>query len=138
MPMRRSPKLRPTVWDGLAAVCVIALAVACAAAFWAHGALAQGTLTAVVSMDGKEVDRVDLSREGGVERTYVSHGYTLHVFAQGSEIRVSQADCPTQDCVHTGFIDQAGQSIVCLPARVVIQLVRTDGADGGGVDAVVG
>jgi hypothetical protein len=37
-------------------------------------------------------------------------------------IRVVESDCPTQDCVHTGEISRSGQSIVCLPARIIIQL----------------
>ena len=35
---------------------------------------------------------------------------------------VPDSDCPTQDCVHTGAISRAGQSIVCLPAQVVVHL----------------
>ncbi len=35
---------------------------------------------------------------------------------------VVHSDCPGQDCVHTGRITRSGQSIVCLPEQVVIQL----------------
>ena len=38
---------------------------------------------------------------------------------------VTDSDCPTQDCVHTGVITRAGQSIVCLPAQVVVHLEGT-------------
>ena len=41
---------------------------------------------------------------------------------------MEEADCPTQDCVHTGTITRTGQSIVCLPARIIIRL------EGGTVD----
>ena len=37
-------------------------------------------------------------------------------------VRVSESDCPNQDCVHSGAISRAGQSIVCLPARVAVTL----------------
>ena len=47
------------------------------------------------------------------------------------------SDCPTQDCVHTGTISRSGQSIVCLPARIVIQLTG-GAADSSGVDIVIG
>ena len=49
--------------------------------------------------------------------------------------RVAESDCPGQDCVHTGTITRAGQSIVCLPEQVVVQLT---GGGGGGPDAVLG
>lgn len=136
--MRPSPELRPTLGDLLAALCVAALAAACAAAFWFHGSAPGGALEAVVSLDGREAERFALT-DSPLERTYESRGYTLHVQVSGGEVRVAEADCPTQDCVHTGAIGRAGQSIVCLPARVVIQLERADGGtDEGGVDAVVG
>ena len=41
-------------------------------------------------------------------------------------VRVVSSDCPTQDCVHTGQISRAGQSIVCLPAHIVITLAGAD------------
>ena len=51
--------------------------------------------------------------------------------------RVSSSDCPTQDCVRTGTISRGGQSIVCLPARIIIQLTG-GAADSNDVDIVIG
>ena len=62
-------------------------------------------------------------------------GYTLHVVLTAEGVWVERSDCPTQDCVHTGHISRSGQSIVCLPARVVIRL---EGGTDSGVDAVIG
>ncbi len=138
MPMRWSPKLRPNGWDGLAAAIVLLLAAACAGMLWGRGAATGGELEVVVSIDGGEVERFVPTDSAG-EKTYTSRGYTLHVLVRDGGVEVSQADCPTQDCVHTGWIGRAGESIVCLPARVIIQLVRTDGgSDPGGVDVVIG
>ena len=53
-------------------------------------------------------------------------------------VRVETSDCPTQDCVHTGTITRAGQSIVCLPARIIIQLQGGAQADGDAPDVVIG
>ena len=57
------------------------------------------------------------------------------VVLTAENVSVERSDCPTQDCVHTGHISRSGQSIVCLPARVVIQL---EGGTDSGVDAVIG
>lgn len=135
--MRPSPELRPTVWDALVAVLVTALAVGCAAVFWFHGTSARGEAEAVVFLDGREADRFPLS-DGPLERTYASRGYTLRVMAAEGRVWVEEADCPTQDCVRTGAVSRPGQSIVCLPARAVVQLAGTDRDSDGGVDAVVG
>ena len=97
--MRQPPKLHPTGWDGLAALAVVVLAVACAAVVWGG----QGTgenLTAVVSVDGEEVERINLESEEGI-RSYSGHGYTLEVNLRPDGqpgVRVEHADCPTQDC----------------------------------------
>lgn len=148
--MRPSPKLRPTAWDALVVLCVAALAIGLAVFQWRGGT--SEALTAVVSVDGEEVDR--FSPEDLLEhpRTYTGSGYTLTVaFAADYEHPASSAlppsgksglcvllsDCPTQDCVHTGIITRGGQSIVCLPARIIIRL-EGGMAEDGGVDAVLG
>ena len=137
MRMKSSPKLRPNGWDALAAAVVLALAVVCGALFWTGGEKA-GPLTAVVSADGEPVDRVVLAGlSGPEERTYTSNGYTLRVAFGPGSAQVTASDCPTQDCVHTGAITRGGQSIVCLPARIVIQLEGGPAADSG-VDLVIG
>jgi len=115
---------------------VAALAVGCAWTVW--GGQDRGTeLTAVVSVDGVETERLPLREAAGTERTIQAGGYTLRLRLTETEVWVESADCPTQDCVHTGHISRGGQSIVCLPARVIIQLEGGESVDTG-VDAVIG
>ena len=132
--MKSSPELRPCLWDGLVVLLVVILAAACALAVWNRSNDA-GDLTAVVTVDGTEAERIPLKDFPDRERTYSGNGYTLHVCLAASQgetglgLYVADADCPTQDCVHTGTITRAGQSIVCLPAHIIIRL------EGGAVDA---
>lgn len=136
MSKRQFPKLKPNRWDGLVAVLVVALAAVCAAGIWFRGAgTAPEDLVAVVSVDGVETERLAL--EPG-ERTIKAGGYTLHLTLTETTVVVDHADCPTQDCVHTGRISRSGQSIVCLPARVVIQLTGGTPEQSDGVDMVLG
>ena len=132
--MKSFPKLRPTAWDALTALCVAALALGLAFFQWRGGT--DQSLTAVVSVDGEEIDRVSLERASG-ERTYRAGEYTLTVEYAAGDVRVAASDCPTQDCVHTGIISRSGQSIVCLPARIIIRL-EGGTAEDGAVDAVLG
>lgn len=137
--MRRSPELRPTGWDGLVVLAVVVLAAASAWMVW-RGPAGEGNLTAVVSVDGAEVERIDLEADGE-PRTYSHNGYTLTVNLRPdgeAGVRVETSDCPTQDCVHTGTITRAGQSIVCLPARIIIQLEGGAQTDGDAPDVVIG
>ena len=133
--MKRSPELKPNLWDILVVLAVVALAAA--SALTVRPGRDSGSLTAVVTADGEELDRFAPADLAAGPRTYTHNGYTLTVTAEDGGLRVSEADCPTQDCVHTGAISRSGQSIVCLPARIIIQLTGGQ-ADPGGVDVVIG
>ena len=134
--MKQSPELKPNRWDGLVVLAVVLLAALSAWTVW-RGGTDSGALTAVVSADGQEIDRFSPADLSAGPKTYTHNGYTLTVAAEGDGLRVSEADCPTQDCVHTGTISRSGQSIVCLPARIVIQLTG-GAADDTAVDVVIG
>lgn len=49
------------------------------------------------------------------------YGHNSLIIENGS-VRMLEASCPDQVCVHTGAIDKPGQTIVCLPNRVVIEI----------------
>ncbi len=128
-------KLRPTRWDALVAAAILLLAAVCAAVFWRDRLSGDSTgLTAVVTIDGREADRVVLwSLREPELRSYTGQGFTLTVEFSPDGVRVAEADCPNLDCVHTGQVGRPGRSVVCLPARVAVQLTGD-----GGVDAVLG
>ena len=132
--MKRSPELKPRFWDGLVVLTVLALAAAAALTVWPSGS--DNALTVVVTADGQELDRFAPAELAAGPRTYTHNCYTLTVTASEDGLRVSEADCPTQDCVHTGRISRAGQSIVCLPAQVAVQLVGAATPDAP--DVIVG
>ena len=120
--MKSSPELRPNRYDALVVLVVLALAAALAVRpFLAARAPQSGALTVVVSADGQELDRLPLAQFG--TRTYESNGHRLTAVSADGSLAVAESDCPGQDCVHSGAISRAGQSIVCLPARIVIELI---------------
>jgi len=140
--MRRSPKLKPALWDGVVVLLVMLLAILCGAAIWGKYDQAE-QMTVVVSIEGKEVKRCALEDFPVAEQVYANNGYTLKVALAEKKssdqlgIQVNESDCPTQDCVHTGTITRSGQSIVCLPARIIIQLEGGSDANDG-PDIVIG
>jgi len=139
--MRQLPKLRPNGWDALVVLLVILLAVTCGVTVWGQTDQAE-ELTVVISVDGEEVRRFALEEEPDFEMyLHGSNDCDLEVKAgrdgAAPGIRVEASTCPTQDCVHTGTITRAGQSIVCLPGRVIISLEGTDVNDDG-PDVVIG
>ena len=128
------PSLRPKPLDALVAAAVVALAVVTALLFYGPRTGA-GQLTAVITQHGQTVRTVALT---GLDKELVipldDGTYHLTVRVSGDAAYIADSDCPGQDCVHTGAITRAGQSIVCLPAQVVVSLVSTS----SNVDAVLG
>lgn len=81
--------------------------------------------------DGETVYTADLrtAEDTVLDITYQGHVNTVEI--KDHKIRVKEADCPDQTCVHMGWLSSASMPIVCLPHKLVIEF--TDGAD---VDAV--
>ncbi|MCO7125872.1 NusG domain II-containing protein [Sporolactobacillus shoreicorticis] len=79
---------------------------------------------AVISVNNKVVKRIVLT--GSVKtRQFDVHmlgGDCNTIEVKNDQIRVKSADCPDQNCVLTGFISKPGQTIVCLPHRLVIEI----------------
>ena len=94
----------------------------------------QGT-RAIVEKSGEVVLERDLSQLTEPE-TFTLEGeqniqVTVELSPQGAAVVAS--GCPDQVCVRTGTLTKAGETAVCLPARVTLRL------EGGGdsVDATV-
>lgn len=62
-----------------------------------------------------------LSCDGEFE--IVSCGINLTVTVEDGTVSVTSSSCPDHICEQTGMISHRGQSIVCIPARVVIEIV---------------
>ncbi len=52
------------------------------------------------------------------------------VEVKGRRVRVKESDCKNKLCIRMGWIDYAGQTIVCASNRVVIWLEGKGGVDG--------
>ena len=51
--------------------------------------------------------------------------YHNKIQISGGRVSFVESDCPGADCVHSGWIDQPGRSIVCLPNKVEVRIVGT-------------
>ncbi len=121
-------------FDALAASLVLALAGAVALLF--YGGRSGDALTATVTRDGETLGVYalqTLSDELILTPEELGYPLTIRLTKDGAE--VTESSCPTQDCLHTGKITRSGESIICLPNRLVIQL---SGGSGETVDAALG
>ena len=124
MTSRSSPNLKPTLWDALVALVVIVLGVVVALSVYGGKSDSAG-LTCVITDHGEEVARVAMDTLDDVQYQEINGDYHLTVKLSPDGVEVMDSTCPTQDCVHTGTITRANQSIVCLPAQIVIHLEGT-------------
>ena len=132
----RSPaadRCRPTLWDRVVAPGGVALAVLLV--FLLRPAEGSN-LTAVITLDGETVAQYRLDQLSQPVTLTVDEGtYPLTIRAEQGRICIEHSDCPSQDCVRTGWISRPGQQIICLPNRLVISL---SGTEPESFDAVTG
>ncbi len=85
----------------------------------------QDELVAVVVIDGKEMERLPLDTVDLSQATISApRGKITIEYGQG-KVRVLPLDhsvCPNEICWRTGWISAPGQSIVCVPNKLVITL----------------
>lgn len=112
-------------------IAVIASIVAAALIFAYTSISGSDNLQAVITVDGKVVETVDLS--SAKERIVITPDTQpkVVIIAENGEIRFESAECEDKLCVNTGSLKKGGDTAVCLPAKTVITV------EGSDVDAVV-
>lgn len=110
-------------------ILVAALLVIAAAGFILMNSFKQAGDWAVVTVDGVETARFLLSEDTGYV-IEVGDGGNILVISDGKAM-VSDASCPDLICVHHRPISNVGETIVCLPNKVVISIEKSssDGLD---------
>ena len=61
-------------------------------------------------------------------------GKNVVVISENS-VQITESDCPNHDCEGFGKIRTSGQTIICIPNRLVVAIVAADGENE--LDAVV-
>ena len=90
----------------------------------------KGFATAVVTIDGAVYGKYPLS-EDVTQRIELSDGSYNILNISGGFAQVSEASCPDQICVKHNHIKYAGETIVCLPNKLVVEI---EGGEDNGID----
>ena len=126
--MNQAERLRFRKGDLLAIALVALLAVLVFVCFLSGKNEPSGV--AVVYLDGEKIQTVDLMQD----QTFTVEGrYRNQITVSDGAISVTDADCPGQDCVHSGSISTQGRILVCLPNGLEIRITSA----GEDVDFVV-
>ena len=75
---------------------------------------------AVVSVNDKTIAQLDLSNNQ-TKHIETEQGYNVIVIKNG-KCTVSDADCRDGICVNHSAINKIGQSIVCLPHKLIVEI----------------
>ena len=82
---------------------------------------------AVVKIDGVSTDRYPLNENATVEiLTGDNNEFTNTLVIENGKAYVSQANCPDKICAGHKAVTYSGETIVCLPHKVVIEIVSSD------------
>lgn len=101
----------------IATVVIIALiAIACIMLTKKPGA------TVEISVDGEVVESFDLSEDKEYQ-VATDKGSNLVIIKDGV-VDVVDADCPDKVCVNHVTIKSVGETIICLPHKLVVEIVE--------------
>ena len=86
-----------------------------------------------IEVDGVVTDTIPLSNDT-VREIQTDNGTNTLVISEGSAV-MTQADCPDGICANHKPIHKTGESIICLPHKVVVTVI-SDKSNDNEIDAV--
>lgn len=124
----------PLNWTFISIIAIAAL-IACACGAWlcmkfAFAGSADERVVVITDGDG-QTQRIPIT-ENGTYTIESSLGKNVIVVSYGS-VYMSEADCPGHDCIEQGAIENAGEIIVCLPHKLIVNI---EGGESATVDSV--
>lgn len=81
----------------------------------------QGAKKALVYQNDRLLEEVELNKD----RTIVLSEGKMQIEVKAGKIRIIHADCPYHLCVNMGWIQYSGQTIVCVPNQILIEIKST-------------
>lgn len=74
----------------------------------------------VITVDGEIYQEATIDEEKEIE-VKTDHGVNVVQIHEG-QVSMIEADCPDQVCVKHSKISKSGETIVCLPHKVVVEI----------------
>lgn len=87
-----------------------------------------------IQIDGECVETLPLDEDASREIPTDNEGLNILIIENGSAV-MTEANCPDGICTNHKAISRVGESIICLPHKVVITIVN-EKAEHNEVDAV--
>jgi hypothetical protein len=111
--------------DKIAAIIIVGLIIISAIGTFAYKQYSKGSHhIAEIKQDGKVIKTIDLNEVK--EKTEIKIPYKDKDFntieVEPGRIRFVDADCPDKICIKTGWLSEPGQTAVCLPHKLMINI----------------
>ena len=122
---RHAPFYRTTWWDyllagGLFALCILA-------GIGLYGDEADRPARALIYLEGRKAAVATLSQAQTL--TPQTRVGVVRIEVSGGRIRVADSHCPRGICMQRGWISRPGETIVCLPGGLLIEIEGVAQAD---------
>ena len=79
----------------------------------------------LMSVDGKVEQEIDLSKDGDYAIVNDNGDFNTINITQGV-VRMKEANCPDKLCIHQGKISKNGETIVCRPHGLIVEIKSDD------------
>lgn len=103
---------------------VILVAAGLGLSAWSAAAGGAGQ-KAVVTVDGRLYGTYSLSQNQTIEIKQNNHINKITI--KDGAVQMSYSDCHNQVCVNDGKVSQTNESIVCLPNKVMVEIIGGEG-----------
>ena len=89
----------------------------------------------LITLDGEEYGTYSLTEDQEIS-VRTEYGYNIVQIEDGM-VFMKDADCPDKYCIHQGKTNRKNQSIVCLPHKLMVEVVEASKAKSAdGIDAM--
>lgn len=88
----------------------------------------QSGSTVRVLVDGKAYGTYQLAKEQSIP-IQIDGVVTNTLQIADGQANMTEADCPDQLCVHQNAISRQGETIVCLPNKIVVEVEKAEAAE---------
>lgn len=106
-------------------LCLGILMIACICAIIIQFVIKKNGETVVITVDGTVYKTLELDKDTELDIQGVNDGRNKLIIENGQAYMID-ADCPDKVCVRQGKINKTGETIVCLPHKVVVEIKGND------------
>ncbi len=110
---------------------ILVALLAASALFYFYNRQNSAENNVLVRIDGNVVEHFSLKDEVDY-KAESSYGYN-YIHIKAGQVYISDADCKNKICVDSGMIDKTGQSLICLPHRLSVEIIGINNPE---IDAI--